>query len=182
LHKLLESNTHKQYSVHPSRIALYPPTRRLVAASCCGTASSMDLVLALQQDDVAKVKRLCSAVPGICDFKVQGWTPLHFACDGNATRRGLICAKCLLDAGANVHSQNSQGETALHLAVDSTWHEMVDLLLRASREEVNVPVRSMHLERGVSLKSVSHVASFLFPRTNWGVLHCMLHANAVILF
>ena len=67
-------------------------------------------------------------------------TPLHYAADGfisspawNATTQ-TSTIRCLLDFGANIHSQDKNGATALHRATRTRCAAAVQCLLRAGSD------------------------------------------------
>lgn len=67
-------------------------------------------------------------------------TPLHYAADGFVSgpvwdaRRQVATLECLLGSGANVHSQDKNGATALHRAVRTRCAAAVRCLLRAGSD------------------------------------------------
>ena len=56
----------------------------------------------------------------------SGWTPLHFAAAGDASR---ALVPLLLAAGADVRATNANGDTPLHDAADSGNAAAARLLL-----------------------------------------------------
>jgi hypothetical protein len=74
-------------------------------------------------------------------------SPLHYAADGFITdpgwnaKRQVETIRCLLDKGANIHSQDKNGATPLHRAVRTRCVAAVRCLLRAGSDPtlMNLP-------------------------------------------
>ena len=124
-----------------------------------GTAPAQEIIEAARSGDLAKVKELAAANPGVVNAKdPDGRTPLHWACrgvhlevlefllargaDGNtgdrngasplhwATMAGhASMVKLLLDHGADPSARDANGDTPLNLAASQGFRETVDLLL-----------------------------------------------------
>src|SRR6185295_6619540 len=67
-------------------------------------------------------------------------TPLHYAADGFISspawdaKRQVETIRCLIDNGANIHSQDKNGATSLHRAVRTRCAAAVRCLLRAGSD------------------------------------------------
>lgn len=119
-----------------SSIKLHGLTSDGVASSCLLirddpeesnlTESIPPLFLAIKINDVRAIEYTLSQDPKLVNNpKYSGFPPLHYACKhGN-----LLSLRKLLEHGANVGAHDAFGNTALHLAVNESWHEGVAELL-----------------------------------------------------
>ena len=66
----------------------------------------------------------------VCTRDDLGWTPLMYAAEAGHTEIVAL----LIDAGANVHSEDNDSATALHLAAEKGRTEVTRILLKAGAD------------------------------------------------
>ena len=70
----------------------------------------------------------------------RGSSPLHYAADGNVllptwdARKQVLTIRCLIDAGADINSQDKNGATPLHRAVRTRCAAAVRFLLKSGSD------------------------------------------------
>ena len=91
------------------------------------TARPQEIFDALRKGDVAAVKALLEASPGLVDARDgDAMTPLHYAAYGRDA--GLI--NFLVDKGAKLELRNAEQKTPLHIAAMSDRREAAEALLK----------------------------------------------------
>ena len=95
-----------------------------------------------------------------------GWTPLHVAVSrmttGYAKGTAIEVAQLLLDQRADIHAQDNEGETPLHLAVtyneddDDGFHEVVAMLGSERPPIEATDMVAFLLDRGADIEALSN--------------------------
>lgn len=77
-------------------------------------------------DEGANPNQVLTSLPLlICKVDTVGNTPLHFACTGG----NLDCIELLLEYGADVNAQNSDGRTPLHRLYSERYDKIAEWLI-----------------------------------------------------
>ena len=98
-----------------------------------------------KNEALARLALLHSADIHSISDRFSNWTPLHFACSGDLNKAERAIIGLLLENGANLGAQDSEGNTPLHVLVDSLEQCCEDMycednhmeLLRKFSESVN---------------------------------------------
>ena len=86
---------------------------------------SYAIIDAIDEDDIDKVKRLLEETPELINHVVpfyDGKTPIHLA-------KSIAMLQVLINLGANINAQQSNGDTALIKFNDNNLHELVLFLI-----------------------------------------------------
>ena len=98
--------------------------------------TALHLAAAGYRVEIARLLIAAGADPNAASNHRRG-APLHYAADGYITgpawdaKRQVEMIACLIDAGANINSQDKNGATPLHRAVRTRCAEAVQCLLNA---------------------------------------------------
>lgn len=91
----------------------------------------INLIKAISNKDTSQVKRILSTA---IDGAKNSMAPLMCACE----QEDIEIIKCLLNAGADINKQDSNGQTTLHMAVDIAIDGAIQPRGKMWEEPINV--------------------------------------------
>lgn len=93
-------------------------------------SEKLDLISAVKENDVEKVRELCAAGADVDQQDEHGWTPLNWA----SGQGDLELVRLLLDQGADVTRTGRDNRTALMIAKAAGREEVSKILIEAEQE------------------------------------------------
>lgn len=139
------------------------------------------LMLAAAYNNINCVKALIAAHADLnIQTKNSKKTALHYATEKCYTE----CAKAIIEAGANLNLKDSDGNTALHIAVKNGYSDIMNAIKLATKKEINVCIDVWSsLRFAINNKNIASLNALIETRPNLnhldtkGYSHLMLAAQ-----